>query len=278
MTRLDGFAGLVARSRFNVVEACLMIAQDAYPSLDIATTIGQLDEMAAAVRARLPADAFAEQKLGALNAYFFGELGFHGNADDYFDPRNSYLNEVLQRRVGIPITLAILYCHLGKLLGIALQGVSFPGHFMVKLRLRAGHLILDPFNAGAPQSVDDLRRRLGEVLPAAVRAAGPVEVEPYLQAASDREIVARVLRNLKNIYLKAGRWSELLPVMNRMLLVAPESAEDLRDRGLVYERLECFRPAVHDLENYLRRRPGAADGPDVRARLVALKGAAARLN
>lgn len=278
MTRLDRFAGLVAQSRFDVAEACLMIAQDAYPALDIEATIGQLDTMAATVRARLPVDAFAEQKLGALNAYFFGELGFHGDTDNYFDPRNSYLNQVIDRRAGIPITLSILYCHLGKLLGLALQGISFPGHFMVKLRLRAGQLVLDPFNAGAPQSLDGLRSRLSEVLPAAVRAAGPIDVEPYLQAASDREIVARVLRNLKTIYLKSNRLNELLAVMNRTLLVAPESAEDLRDRGLVYERLECFRPAVHDLENYLRRRPDAADGPDIRSRLVALKGAAARLN
>lgn len=278
MTRLDAFAGLVSRSRFSVVEACLMIAQDAYPTLSVKAVLDQLDDMAATVRTRLPVDAFAEQKLAALNAYLFGELGFRGNTDDYFDPRNSYLNEVIERRVGIPITLAVIYCHLGKLLGIALQGVSFPGHFMVKLRLRAGQLVLDPFKAGAPQSLDELRRRLREVLPTAERTAGQIDVEPYLQAASDREIVARVLRNLKNIYLKSNRLGELLAVMNRTLLVSPESAEDLRDRGLVYERLECFRPAALDLENYLRRRPDAPDGPDIRTRLVALRSAAARLN
>ncbi len=278
MTRLDEFAGLVARTRFNVAEACLMIAQDAYPGLDVDAQLARLDDMAATVRARLPADAFVEQRLALLNAYLFDELEIRGNTADFFDPRNSYLNEVIDRRIGIPITMSILYCHLGNLLGIALRGVSFPGHFLVKVPVRGGVMVLDPFHAGVPQSLDQLRQRLVEVLPAGVRAAGQVEVEPYLEAASDREIVARVLRNLKSIHLKSNQPNALLAVLNRMLVVAPESAEELRDRGLVYAQLECFRPAAHDLEHYLRRRPGAPDGPDIRARLVALKSAAARLN
>jgi regulator of sirC expression with transglutaminase-like and TPR domain len=273
---LERFAELVSREQFGLGEACLLIAQDRYPDLDVAACVAQLDAIAATVRGRIAADAAAEQRVAALNRHVFAELGFAGNVAAYYDPRNSYLNDVLERRVGIPITLSIVYLELARRVGLPAQGIAFPGHFMVKVRLKRGALVLDPFGGGATQSEAELRDRLGQVLPAGRSAR--TELELYLEPATPREIVARVLRNLKSIYLQSGALEAALAVMNRMLLVVPESAEELRDRGLVYARLDCFRPAAADLQNYLRRRPDAPDAGDIHAQLAELKAASARLN
>jgi regulator of sirC expression with transglutaminase-like and TPR domain len=274
--RLEHFAEFVSREQFNLAEASLMLAQDNYPDVDIPAYLGRLDDIAVAIKKRLADDAFAEQKVIALNYYLFNEMRFSGNVEDYYDPRNSYLNEVMERRIGIPITLAIVYLEVGKRLGLNLRGVSFPGHFLVKLAVKRGQLVLDPFTGGEAQSEADLRQRLAQVLPPA--KAGQAHLDQYLEAATPRQIVARVLRNLKNIYMQTGKLESALAVMHRMLLVVPESAEELRDRGLIYQQLECFRPALSDLQNYLRRRPEAPDAAEIRGKLVELRQAATRLN
>lgn len=274
--QLEDFAELVSREQFDLAEASLMLAQDIYPGIDIPGYLGRLDEIADAIRRRLAGDAFAEQKVLALNYYLFNELRFSGNIDDYDDPRNSYLNEVLERRTGIPITLSILYLEVGKRLGLDLKGVSFPGHFLVKLGVRRGQLVLDPFIGGEAQSEADLRQRLAQVLSS--ERAEQARLDRYLQPATPHQIVARILRNLKSVYMQSGRLEQALAVMHRMLLVMPESAEELRDRGLVYRRLECFRPALSDLQNYLRRRPQAPDAPDIHGKIVELEQATTRLN
>jgi regulator of sirC expression with transglutaminase-like and TPR domain len=274
-TPLERFAELVTREQFGLAEACLLIAEDEYPGLDIAACVAKLDAMAATVRGRLAADAPPEQRVAALNGHLFGELGFAGDVDAYYDPRNSYLNQVLERRTGIPITLSIVYLEVGRRLGLRVQGISFPGHFLVKLRLAGGQLVLDPFAGGEPCTAAELRARLGQALPPDRR--GAPDLDRYLEPATPREIVARVLRNLKGIYLERAELDRALAVMHRMLLVVPESAEELRDRGLVHAGLECFRPALADLQSYLRRRPDAPDASDIHARVVALREAASRL-
>jgi regulator of sirC expression with transglutaminase-like and TPR domain len=182
----------------------------------------------------------------------------------------------MERRTGIPITLSILYLEVGKRLGLNLKGVSFPGHFLVKLAVKRGQLVLDPFTGGEAQSEGDLRQRLAQVLPSG--KAEQAQLDQYLEPATPRQIIARVLRNLKNIYTQTGKLEQALAVMHRMLLVMPESAEELRDRGLVYQQLECFRPALSDLQNYLRRRPQAADAPEIHERILELRQATTRLN
>lgn len=274
--RLEPFAEFVSREQFNLAEASLMLAQDIYPDIDVPTYLGQLDGIAAAIRQRLADDAIAEQKVIALNYYLFNEMRFSGNVEDYYDPRNSYLNQVIERRTGIPITLAILYLEVGRRLGLNLKGVSFPGHFLVKLAVKRGQLVLDPFIGGEAQSEADLRQRLAQVLPPA--EAGNAQLDRYLAPATPRQIVARLLRNLKNIYLHGGKLESALAVMQRMLLVMPESAEELRDRGLIYQRLDCFRPALSDLQNYLRRRPDASDAAEIHGKIVELRQASAKLN
>lgn len=275
-TRLEAFAQLVSREQFDLGRACVMIGQDVYPDLDVEACMAEIDAMAVTIGARLCGDAFAEQRLAALNHYLFYEQHFSGNTDDYYDPRNSLLSDVLVRRKGIPITLSVLYLELGRRIGLSLRGVAFPGHFMVGLQLKRGQLILDPFSSGLPQSQTELRRRLGLVLKDGRAKSMPLD--EFLLAATPRQIVTRLLRNLKNVYINANQHERALDVMHRMLLVVPEAVEELRDRGLLYARLDCFRAASGDLQNYLRRRPDAPDATEIYGRVVELKQAAARLN
>jgi regulator of sirC expression with transglutaminase-like and TPR domain len=278
---LEPFAELLAREdvRIDLAHACFLIAQDAYPALEVERYLGEIERMALRLRGQLPQTVGAEERVAALNEYLFGELGFSGNTETYYDPRNSYLNEVMDRKTGIPITLSILYMALGRRIGLPLEGVSFPGHFLVRLRLRNGVLVLDPFAAGAPQSEEELRERLKRVIPAgALDNTAELPLDQFLDPATNRQILARVLRNLKAIYRDADKPEQQLDVMNRMLVVAPGSSAELRDRGLVYQRLEAYRAALKDLTQYLEREPNAPDFDDVRVRAMELSALCARLN
>jgi regulator of sirC expression with transglutaminase-like and TPR domain len=277
------FEGVLAEKdeRIDLARACLMIAQDAYPGLDVERYLGDIERLALRLRARLPQSGGAEEKVVALNEFLFHQLGFHGNAQEYYDPRNSYLNEVLDRRTGIPITLSILYMEVGRRVGLPLEGVSFPGHFLVRLRLRGGTLVLDPFTGGAPLSEPDLRERLQRVIPSGVADNVPVAELPldqFLEAATNRQILSRLLRNLKGIYREIDKPERMLEVLNRMLVITPGASTELRDRGFLYHRLECWRPALRDLTDYAEREPDAPDLDEVRAKVMELTALCARLN
>ena len=278
---LEPFAELLARedARIDLAHACLLIAQDAYPALEVERYLGEIERMALRLRGQLPQTVGAEERVAALNEYLFGDLGFSGNTETYYDPRNSYLNEVMDRKTGIPISLSVLYMAVGRRIGLPLEGVSFPGHFLVRLRLRNGVLVLDPFAAGASQSAEELRERLKRVIPAgALHNTAELPLDQFLDPATNRQILARVLRNLKAIYRDADKPEQQLDVMNRMLVVAPGSSAELRDRGLVYQRLEAYRAALKDLSQYLEREPNAPDFEDVRVRAMELRALCARLN
>ena len=280
---LAGFAEAVGRedARIELAHTCLMIAQDAYPALDVQRYLGDLERMALHLRARMPQSGGAEEGIMALNEFLFEELGYRGNTDDYYDPRNSYLNDVMDRKTGIPITLSILYMELGRRVGLPLEGVSFPGHFLVRVRVRAGALVLDPFAGGLPQSEAELRERLKRVIPEGVASDVPVAELPldqFLEPASKRQILARVLRNLKAIYRETDKPERMLEVLNRMLVLMPDAPAELRDRGYVYQRLECWQPALKDLTEYLERDPEAPDVDDVRVRLMELRALCARMS
>jgi len=283
---LEDFSAQVARedARIELARACLQIAEDAYPGLDVDGYVGEIERLARRLRARLAPDALAEDRVIALNEFLYDDLGFSGNADDYYDPRNSYLNEVLDRRKGIPITLSVLYMEIGRRIELPFEGVSFPGHFMVRLPMRGGTLVLDPFAGGIPQSESELRERLKRVIPRVAGAnTGGVPVadlplDQFLEPASNRQILARLLRNLKGVYREKDRPERLLQVLNRMIIVAPDAPAELRDRGYVYQRLECWRPALQDLADYLEREPDAADLEEVRATVMDLSARCAHLN
>jgi regulator of sirC expression with transglutaminase-like and TPR domain len=280
---LEAFAELLRRddAKIDLARACLMIAEDAYPGLDVEQYLAELERLAMRLRASLPQSYGADERVMALNQFLFDDLGYYGNTENYYDPRNSYLNEVMDRKTGIPITLAILYMELGRRVGLPLEGVSFPGHFLVRLRLRRGTLVLDPFSGGVPQSEDELRQRLKRVIPEGATGGIPVAELPldqFLEPASKRQILARVLRNLKGIYRQADEPERLLAVLNRILVLNPQARAELRDRGLLYQRLEAFRAAFKDLSEYLEREPDAPDFDEIRARVMELGNICAHLN
>ncbi|MBM3385204.1 MAG: tetratricopeptide repeat protein [Betaproteobacteria bacterium] len=283
MDALETFANAIDEedSRIDLARACLLLAEDAYPALDVEGYVGELERHAGRLRARLGVDIAPEEKVVALNEFLFDDLGYSGNTRDYYDPRNSYLNEVIDRRTGIPITLAVLYMEIGRRIGLPVEGVSFPGHFLVRLQVRGGTLVLDPFSGGMPQSGEELRERLKRVIPPGATGKVPVEQLPldsFLEPAGKRQILARLLRNLKAIYRENNQLERLLEVLNRMIIVAPDSSVDLRDRGLVYQQLECWRPALQDLRDYLAREPGAPDAEEIRASAMELTRRCARLS
>ena len=275
---LQRFRDAVApeRVKIDLAEAALLCAQDTYPDLDIRSERDSLEALAAKLRNRLPADFSVTHRLVALNNYLFRELGFSGNMDEYYDPRNSFLNDVLARKTGIPITLSILYLEVGQRLGLKLKGVSFPGHFLVKVRVTGGELVLDPYAGGRSLSEEELRERLAQFTDK--DTAKELPLEDFLEPASPRQILARLLRNLKAIYLEAMDFDKALGVMNRLVILLPDVPEERRDRGLVFARLECPRAAQEDLSHYAALRPQADDAEQIAAQLAAAAIAAARLN
>jgi len=264
------------REQLNLAEAALVIAGDEYRQLDIVAYLHRIDELAATLRKRLRGDIVPTEKLGLLTHYLFAELGFAGNADDYYDPRNSYLNEVIERKLGIPITLSVLFIEVGQRLGLPLSGVSFPGHFLVKCALRDGAVIIDAYAKGALLGIKDLQKRL-RVLSGGMDIA-PESVMRMLTVAQPVDILARMLRNLKAIHTERGDRGKALTAVNRVLDLYPDAADEYRDRARLHEKLECFRAALADFETYLRLEPAADDARAVRAKIVELRERASRLN
>lgn len=274
---LDYFAALVRQDdSIPLFEAALAIAQEADPRLDLEAQQVELDTLAARLLRRLPADASLLQKLRMLNHYFYEELGFAGNVNDYYTPDNSYLDRVISTRRGIPISLAVVYMELAQQIGLDVKGISFPGHFLMKLSVQAGDIILDPFN-GASLSRDDLEDRLEPFLDQESEI-GEAALAIFLQAAAPREILVRMLRNLKGLFQQQQQWERLLGIQQRLVILLPEQAGELRDRGLTFEQLECPQAALQDFEAYLAARPAAADAKELRTKLPGLRAAIQRLN
>ncbi|WP_085314512.1 SirB1 family protein [Derxia lacustris] len=277
ITPLDYWTTLVGDdASLPLFEAAASVAQDAYPGLDLDALLIDVDGFAARLRGRLATDATPLHKLRMLNHLFFGELHFRGNANDYYDPENSYINRVIERRCGIPITLALVYIEIGRQAGIPLQGVSFPGHYLVKTRVNGGEVFIDVFDQGRSLSRGELEARLISHLPDEDDPTLALGV--HLQSTRPRETLARLLRNLKMIHLRDDDWARLLPVQQRLVALLPGEPTELRDRGFVYSQLECPRAAIDDLEAYLDAVPRAADAPAVRARIDELRPEADRLN
>lgn len=279
VTPLQYFASLVAEDEgLSLTEAAVAVAQDDHPGLDPLTVLADIDELAERLRRRLPADAMPLQRLRVLNHFFFNELGFGGNVNDYYDPANSYLHVVLATRRGIPITLALLYMELASQAGLTARGVSFPGHFLVKLKLPQGEVVIDPFN-GRSLSREELDERL---LPyrreQGLTGDFEVPLGLFLQPATSRDILARLLRNLKEIHRAAGDWSRVLAVQHRLVILLPEAWEERRDRGFAYAELGQPMQALDDLAEYLAERPGADDAGLVQRRIDELQGRGRRLH
>jgi regulator of sirC expression with transglutaminase-like and TPR domain len=268
------FATLVAEDAgLNLLEAAASIAQDEEPGLDVQAVISQVEALALRLRERLPPDAAPLHRLRVLNRFFHGELGFAGNINNYYDSSNSYLHRVLASRRGIPITLAVIYLELAGAIGLRAHGVSFPGHFLVNLHLPQGEVVLDPLS-GESLSRSALEEAL---LPYRERGSGEVAdlpLEQFLRPATPRQILARMLRNLKEIHRSHGQWARLLHVQQRLVLLLPDDAAEFKERAEVEELLGFWEDACADLERYLALSPQAPDRREVLTRLVGLRGRA----
>ena len=243
----------------------LLIARDEYPDLDPRPYEARVQAHAEHLRAEVGSIDQVPLQMAAINRHLFEELGYSGNHDEYYDPRNSYFNQVLDRRLGNPISLAMVQMEVARRLGIPLDGVSFPGHFLVRLPVDGGLLVMDPFNGGRPLAVEELRERarphLGEIPDDSV-------LLQILNPAPHRAILVRVLRNLHGVYAEAAQWDRAARSADRVLKLVPEQAEALRDRGLAYLELDYLPGARQDLARYLELSPEAEDAAGVRERLV----------
>ena len=269
---LQYFSSLVqSDEHFPLLEAAVSLAQDEYPDLDVQQVLGDVDQLLARIKRRLPADASALQKLRLLNQFFFRDLNFGGNVNDYYDPDNSYLNAVLRTRRGIPITLAVLWLELAGGLGLNARGVAFPGHFMVKVNLPKGQVVIDPFS-GQSLSREELAERLEPFRQRNVTADDfEVPIGLYLKSSPPREIISRMLRNLKDIHKTQEDLPRLLAVIDRLIVLQPDGWTEYRDRALVWAAMGDAEHAVADLETYLAHAEDALDIDAMAERLAQLR-------
>lgn len=247
-------------------EAALLIGEDAYPDSRPETYLAKLDAIAEPLRGRMRDGLPLPELVSSVNGHLFGDEAFRGNAEDYYDPRNSYLNEVLDRRLGIPITLSVVYIEIARRLGLEVVGIGLPGHFVVEARKGSGSLLLDPFYGGEVLTLEDCERLVAEVY-----GDASAFTEESLEPVTKRQILARILNNLKMTYLRADDVERAWPVVEKMVHLNPESPVDRRDRGLLAHRQNRFRLARDDLRFYLDHRPDAPDRSAIAGSLSAIE-------
>jgi regulator of sirC expression with transglutaminase-like and TPR domain len=275
---LDYFASLVQSDvDFPVLEAAASLAQDEEPTLDVQQVLDDVARLLKRITARVPTEADDLTRLAILTQVFYKEMGFGVNANDYYAPDNSYLNEVLRTRRGLPISLAVIWLELAQGLGLHAQGVSFPGHFLVKLTLQGGLVVLDPLT-GESLGIDNLAERLrpyrSDEDNARALAAdlddGETPMGLYLQPCPPRDLVGRMLRNLKEIFRAQEDWSRMLSVLDRLVVLWPAIWSERRDRGLVLAELGRNHEALQDLQMYLQAEPSAPDHESLKTRISEL--------
>jgi regulator of sirC expression with transglutaminase-like and TPR domain len=238
----------------DLARAALLVAAEEYPQLPVDAYLHRLDVLAERTRDRLGGETAPTVVLQSLVRVLFEEEGLKGNADAYYDPRNSFLNDVLDRRRGIPITLSIILLEVGWRLELPLEGVNFPGHFLVAYEGEGIDFLIDAFDDGRVRFRDEGQALLDRVYGGGVRLR-----EGFFERAGRRQILARLLTNLKGIYLNARDDERALRAVERLLLVTPDTPDEVRDRGILLARAGRFREAIDDLERYLELVPGAPD-------------------
>ena len=275
---LDYFASLVqSDEHFPLLEAAASLAQDEEPDLDVQHVLDDVERLLKKVKTRLPEDADELTRLAILAQVFYKDMGFGVNANDFYAPENSYLQEVLRTRRGLPIALAVIWLELAQGLGLHAQGISFPGHFLVKVALEGGLVVLDPLT-GESLGLDNLAERLGPYRDDVDWAAGAdldsgeTPLGLYLQACPPRDLLARMLRNLKEVFRAQEDWPRMLSVLDRLVVLLPEVWTERRDRGLVHAELGHTQEALHDLQVYLGAEPSAPDQAALQGRMRELSG------
>ena len=273
-TPLQYFATLVqSDDGLPLLESAASLAQDDWPDLDVQQVLADVDQLAARLQRRANARAPVLERLSVLGRYFFGELGFAGNANDYYAVDNSHLHRVLHTRRGIPISLAVLWLELARSLDLPAEGVSFPGHFLVQAHVDAGRVVIDPFT-GQSLGQAELRERLDEWArpDSGPGFAGELPLTLFLEAATPRQILARMLGNLQHIHRSAQDWPRLVAVQDRLITLLPRAWDEYRERGLALAELGDRQRARADLAMYLRQAEQARDRDRIAERLRALGG------
>jgi regulator of sirC expression with transglutaminase-like and TPR domain len=275
---LQSFAALVEPAQedasIDLAAGTLAIARIEYPLLDVSYYLERLSALADRVRSRMRSNPTAREAIARLNSILFDEEGLRGNRDDYYDPRNSFLNDVLDRKLGIPISLSVIYMEVARRVGFPVVGTGMPGHFLLKhYDSMSGEILIDPFNRGRLVGRAECQQRLDEIY------SGQVELKPeFTQAVTHRDILTRVLNNLRQIYFTRRDLSKGLAILDLLLAIPPQSADMLRERGLVRLTLEQYLGAAKDLGRYLQLQPEAPDAEDVGETLEMLRQLLARLN
>lgn len=269
------FAEMIARNENDVEldRAALLIAAEEYPHLDVEKYLDQIVAFAELAGARDDIQADPLTRLMRLSDLLFDELGFHGNVENYFDARNSFLNDVIDRRTGIPITLSVLFIEIARRIGLKLFGVGMPGHFIVKFVGDGYEILIDPFNGGRLLSEEKCCEMIEELYDSQMKFH-----PAFLYAVTKKQLLARMLQNLKGIYARSGDHYKTLGTIERAMMIDPEAANEIRDRGLVYSDMERYAAALADLEEYLKRAPQAADAKEIKERFKQLRQKLAQLN
>jgi regulator of sirC expression with transglutaminase-like and TPR domain len=262
----DLFREMVARppEQIDLAAAALLIALDQYPRLNMPGYTGQIDAFAERTSARL-AHAAAKrpmEAIEAINRQLFEIEGFRGNQEDYYDPRNSFLNDVIDRRTGIPITLSLLYMEVGRRIGLKVEGVGMPGHFIVKCKHDGMDIFIDPFAQGEILLEEGCRRKLAEL-----HGKGFQFDRSFLEPVNHRQILTRMLHNLKGIFWNQRNYAKALGIIEKVLIINPSAVEEFRDRGVAHHHLNDLSSAVKDWSRYLELRPGASDTAEVKKSL-----------
>src|SRR5262245_45401379 len=274
MKARDRFAELVSRDdeQINPAEAALLIAAEEYPRIDVASYLDRLDQFGDLVREQSHYAQTPREIITSLNTALFERLGFHGNRESYYDPRNSYLNEVIDRRTGIPITLTVVYIEVARRIGFPIKGVGMPFHFIAKHQSAEGDLFIDPFNSGRLLGLEGCNELVKHM------SGGKLELQPgHLEAVTNKQILTRMLSNLLGIY-SPNDHRRALSVIECLLLINPESAEHIRNRGLLLGRIGDRKNAIAELERYLEYVPNAPDADTIREQIRSIRQSQARLN
>lgn len=271
-TPLEYFSALVhSDADFPLLEAAISLAQDEYPDLSVQQVLGDVDQLLARLKRRLPEDAGSLQKLRVLNQFVYRDLHFGGNFNNFMDPDNSYVHVVLRTRLAIPISLAVIWLELAQGIGLKVRGISFPGHFMVKVNLTEGQVVIDPLS-GRSLSREELSERLAPFQDAAgLDDDQELPLGLYLQAAPPRDIIARMLFNLKDIHAAQEDWPRLITVLDRLIVLLPQAWPEYRDRGLAHAEAGHPGHALEDLETYLANATEIGDRRAIAARVDELR-------
>lgn len=268
------FADEINQPTINLPRAALRIARSvAYPALDIDFYLARIDALAEYARPRMAACHSLSDRVDALADFLFYEMEFRGNRDNYEDPRNSYLNCVLDRKLGIPITLSMIFISVAQRLGMLAYGIGLPGHFIVGVYENGSELLVDPFNAGLRLNTADCDRLVHEST-GHKKAFNP----KWLKPISSMDFLARLLTNLCNAYIHRENWRSAIPVIQYLLQVQPHTDFHLRDLGYLYLYDGSLRLSAQYLEEYLRRAPDAPDFENVRSSLQIVAGRLALWN